>query len=104
MLLDEIRILARKHKKEIYEDPSKPQKEREYVDMIVQLYSNEDYIRKAPKSIVLQTLFSVGYDVKQVDKLYEDLMAEVTKTYNVVSPEQLGKLLKEDEEHDHGSK
>ena len=104
MLLDEIRILARKHKEQIYGDSSKPQKEREYVDMIEKLYSNEDYVKEAPKSLVLQTLFSVGYDVKQVNDIYKELMAEITNTYSVVSPEQLSRIMETNENYDHGSK
>ena len=89
MLLDELRIMARHKKEEAYNDPNTKQTRKEYVDVVEQLLSNEDYIKAAPKSTMKQLLYFLGYEFKQLDEIYDQLMAEVNKTYDVISPEQL---------------
>ena len=98
MLLDEIRILARKKKEEVYNDPASSEFDKSFVDMAVKFFSNEDYITQAAKSAVVRLLFYIGYrDMIQARLLYKQLINEIdahyNKQYNVISPEQLKELM-----------
>ena len=99
-LLDEIRVRARETRQRFYREKADKPNELQYADMIVKLYSNEDYIKAAPRSLIYQTLFSVGYPVKEIKDLYEQLLEEVNRTYPAVSPEMFAKIMKEKEKTD----
>ena len=93
-LLDDIRAKAKVRRQEIYRDQADKQNELDYADMMVKLFSNEDYIKEAPRSLILQVLFSVGYPVGEVDDVYDRLLEEVNRTHPAVSPEMLAKIKK----------
>lgn len=104
MLLDEIRILARNKKEEVYKNSESTEKQKDFADMTVKFFSNQDYITGSNEFVVSRLLYYLGYDVTQLNNIYEQLMHDLTKQYNVVSPEQLAEIMKERENNNHGSK
>ena len=91
-MLDEVRILAKKNKDEIDKNPSSTEQQKSFAELTVDFMSNTDYIRNAPKSTVMHFLYYLGYDLKNIDTFYDEIIKDASKTYKVISPEQLAEL------------
>ena len=93
MSLDEIRVMAQHRKEELIKDPNTPQRRIDLADKIIKMFSNVDYLKEAPKSLIHQSLLFIGYEFEQIRPLYDALMKEIHATYKAVSPEQLAEVV-----------
>ena len=94
-LLDEIRVRAQKKREEVLRDyPDNPDKIR-FADMTVKFFSNQDYISGSKEFVVSRLLYYLGYPMTELRDVYDRLLKEINRSYPVVSPEMLAKLLEE---------
>ena len=90
MKLDEYRAAADKWLAGPLNNPHEKPENGKFAPSAVRILRSTDYIIQAPQSLIQLILFSSGYrDVEQLGRLYSELIDEITKTYPVVSPEQL---------------
>ena len=98
MILEEVREKANQKREEIYADSTNADAtnadaKKNFIDKVIKLVNNTDYIKETSKFVMAYVLYFIGYDLNNVDSIYDDLMAEINmeeeKVYNVISPEQL---------------
>ncbi len=92
MILEEVREKANQKREEIYADSTNDDAKKNFIDKVVKLVNNTDYIKGTTKFVMAYVLYFIGYDLNNVDSIYDDLIAEINmeegKIYNVISPEQ----------------
>ena len=84
MILDDVRKMAKEKKDAILQDPNSTQHDKEYVDKVIKIFSNEDYIKEASRGLVEVLLFYLGVEFGECEQMYNDLMKEINTTYDVV--------------------
>ena len=89
MILNEIREKAKIKKANLINDVNANKADIRYADALINLFNNSNAIVEAPASVICTGLLFIGYDFKIVNKLYDELISELTKKYMVISPEQL---------------
>ena len=89
MLLDEIKLMAQKKYEDIKDDPNVIEADKKLAANSIKLFNNEDALLGSAKSTILGILYFIGYEHKDVRKIYDDLMQEINKKYTLVHPDMV---------------
>lgn len=84
MVLEEIRLMAKKKKESLDSNPNTSEASKNYFDTVWKMLSNTDYLIESPKSLIIELLYFVGYDFEQLENIYNELMKELKKKYNAI--------------------
>ncbi len=94
MLLDEIREKIKTKKEAVLADPDEKEEDKRFYVTIEKLFQDRNAILKTPRSVILGTLYGIGYPHSEIRVKYDELMAELKRVYKMIDPYALDEILK----------
>lgn len=96
-MLEEFLNKINEKKISIENDPNPTQNDLDFINGFVPLFKNPEVIPVVPKSIIIATLYILGYSEEDspdlcvvLDEAYDKLIEDCRQKYTLVDPEETG--------------
>lgn len=95
--LEDVKAVTRKKIDELCSAPKPDEQAIKIMGHFIKILDWGDRtLPKMPKSTVVSTLFYIGYDFNELDRIYDELLQDAQKKYTLVPPE-IVKVIRENE-------
>ena len=88
-ILDEIREKVRANNEWIQNNPAATKSDKEFAEVLIELFDDIDAVDRAPESFITECLFFIGYEFDELDTVYNTLINDIRQVYKLVDPEFL---------------